>query len=192
KLRLRLGLTDYRTFRGTNWSPSAARLAADSARDHPWLEAAYLSQKLGVGAVVETSDGFLLSLCRSSGVAEGQGMMGAPGGHPEPEVARAYAGGPPEPVDEGGVEPPQGGAAGRRRAVRQRRPGSRGRDERAPGGPGRAAAVGGGAPGQQLRGSDGGVHHPVHPHARRGGGALRQGRQGGVREHRSPDHSRVG
>ncbi|CBN79318.1 conserved unknown protein [Ectocarpus siliculosus] len=85
KLRLRLGLTDYRTFRGTNWSPSAARLAADSARDHPWLEAAYLSQKLGVGAVVETKDGFLLSLCRSNGVAEGQGMMGAPGGHPEPE-----------------------------------------------------------------------------------------------------------
>ncbi|CAN0314566.1 unnamed protein product, partial [Ectocarpus sp. 4 AP-2014] len=70
---------------GTNWSPSAARLAADSARDHPWLEAAYLSQKLGVGAVVETKDGFLLSLCRSNGVAEGQGMMGAPGGHPEPE-----------------------------------------------------------------------------------------------------------
>ncbi|CAN0381894.1 unnamed protein product, partial [Hapterophycus canaliculatus] len=70
---------------GTNWSPSAARLAADSARDHPWLEGAYLSQKLGVGAVVETADGFLLSLCRSSGVAEGQGMMGAPGGHPEPK-----------------------------------------------------------------------------------------------------------
>lgn len=75
---------------GTNWSPSAARLAADSARDHPWLEAAYLSQKLGVGAVVETTDGFLLSLCRSSGVAEGQGMMGAPGGHPEPEVGYVF------------------------------------------------------------------------------------------------------
>lgn len=71
---------------GTNWSPSAARLAADSAHDHPWLEGAYLSQKLGVGAVVETADGFLLSLCRSSGVAEGQGMIDAPGGHPEPEV----------------------------------------------------------------------------------------------------------
>lgn len=40
-----------------------------------------------MGAVVETTDGFLLSLCRSSGVAEGQGMMGAPGGHPEPEVS---------------------------------------------------------------------------------------------------------
>lgn len=35
---------------------------------------------------METKDGFLLSLCRSNGVAEGQGMMGAPGGHPEPEV----------------------------------------------------------------------------------------------------------
>ena len=71
---------------GTNWSPAASRLAADSVRDFPWLEGAYLSQKLGVTAIVETVDGFLLSLRRSSGVAEGQGMLGAPGGHPEPKV----------------------------------------------------------------------------------------------------------
>lgn len=71
---------------GTNWSPAAAKLAADGARDFPWLEGAYLSQKLGVGAIVETVDGFLLSLRRSSGVGEGQGMMDAPGGHPEPTV----------------------------------------------------------------------------------------------------------
>lgn len=40
-----------------------------------------------MGAVVETSDGFVVSLRRSNGVAEGQGMMDAPGGHPEPEVS---------------------------------------------------------------------------------------------------------
>lgn len=72
---------------GTNWSPAAARLAADGARDFPWLEGAYLSQKLGVGAVVETTDGFVLTLRRSKGVAEGQGRMDAPGGHPEPKVS---------------------------------------------------------------------------------------------------------
>lgn len=73
---------------GTNWSPEASRLAADSARDYPWLEGAYLSQKFGVTSIVETADGFVLSLRRSSGVAEGQGMLGAPGGHPEPKVGR--------------------------------------------------------------------------------------------------------
>lgn len=35
---------------------------------------------------METSDGFVLSLRRSQGVGEGQGMLGQPGGHPEPEV----------------------------------------------------------------------------------------------------------
>lgn len=35
---------------------------------------------------METSDGFLMALRRSKGVAEGQGMVDCPGGHPEPEV----------------------------------------------------------------------------------------------------------
>lgn len=78
------------TFPGTNWSPAAAKLAADGAHDFPWLEGAYLSQKLGSGAVVETADGFVLTLCRSKGVAEGQGVMDAPGGHPEPKVSEQY------------------------------------------------------------------------------------------------------
>lgn len=36
---------------------------------------------------METSDGFLLSIRRSQGVGEGQGMLDCPGGHPEPEVS---------------------------------------------------------------------------------------------------------
>lgn len=83
-------LTLARSLAGTNWSPDAAKLEADGVRDFPWLEGAYLSQKLGVGAIVETIDGFLVSLQRSKGVAEGQGMMGAPGGHPEPKVGCVF------------------------------------------------------------------------------------------------------
>ncbi|CAN0387877.1 unnamed protein product, partial [Discosporangium mesarthrocarpum] len=84
QLTLQLGLTDYRDFRGTNWSPDSARIAADGARQRSDC-GAYLSNKLGVTALVETADGFFLALRRSGAVSEGQGMVGAPGGHPEPE-----------------------------------------------------------------------------------------------------------
>ncbi|CAM9470057.1 unnamed protein product [Choristocarpus tenellus] len=83
-LTLHLGLTDYRSFRGTNWSPNGHQLALDGTRDYS-DPGAYLSNKLGVSALVETADRFLLALRRSGMVAEGQGLIGAPGGHPEPE-----------------------------------------------------------------------------------------------------------
>ncbi len=41
---------------------------------------------LGVGIVVETSDGFVVMMERSNTVAEGAGLIDIPGGHPEPQV----------------------------------------------------------------------------------------------------------
>lgn len=45
-LVLRVWLTDYKTFRGTNWSPQAERLRADGLRDHADTQA-YLADKIG-------------------------------------------------------------------------------------------------------------------------------------------------
>lgn len=45
-LLLRVWLTDYKTFRGTNWSPRVAQLQHDGQRDHGDTDA-YLAQKIG-------------------------------------------------------------------------------------------------------------------------------------------------
>jgi hypothetical protein len=84
-LVLHLGLTDYKAFKSLDASASvAARLQADGERDlgDP---AAYLSQKLGVSAVVVTADDHVVLIRRSlRGVAVCPGMIDTPGGHPEP------------------------------------------------------------------------------------------------------------
>ncbi|CAM9212534.1 unnamed protein product, partial [Phaeothamnion confervicola] len=96
ELTLRLALTDYRDFRGTNWSPQAACLVSDGLRDRS-DGGVYLSQKLGVGAVLELSDGNVLLIRRSKHVAEGKGAVDVPGGHPEPKklglTAESFLGG---------------------------------------------------------------------------------------------------
>lgn len=45
-LVLRVWLTDYKTFRGTNWSPRVAQLQHDGQRHHGDTDA-YLAQKIG-------------------------------------------------------------------------------------------------------------------------------------------------
>lgn len=85
QLLLRLGLTSYRDFLGTNWASSAAWLRQQGATD--WGDKqAYLADPLGVGAALATADNFLVFLRRSQRVAEAPGLVDVPGGHPEPQV----------------------------------------------------------------------------------------------------------
>ncbi|XP_005577530.2 uridine diphosphate glucose pyrophosphatase NUDT22 isoform X2 [Macaca fascicularis] len=85
QLLLRLGLTSYRDFLGTNWSSSAAWLRQQGATN--WGDTqAYLADPLGVGAALATADDFLVFLRRSRQVAEAPGLVDVPGGHPEPQV----------------------------------------------------------------------------------------------------------
>lgn len=85
QLLLRLGLTSYRDFLGTNWASSAACLRQQGAVD--WDDKqAYLADPLGVGAALTTADDFLVFLRRSRQVAEAPGLVDVPGGHPEPQV----------------------------------------------------------------------------------------------------------
>ncbi|XP_078004766.1 uridine diphosphate glucose pyrophosphatase NUDT22 isoform X2 [Phascolarctos cinereus] len=86
-LMLRMGLTSYQDFLGTNWASSAGRLRCQGKAD--WGDAqAYLADPLGVGAMLATSDGFLVFLRRSLRVAEAPGRIDVPGGHPEPQEIR--------------------------------------------------------------------------------------------------------
>ncbi|XP_049635837.1 uridine diphosphate glucose pyrophosphatase NUDT22 [Suncus etruscus] len=84
-LLLRLGLTSYRDFLGTNWASSAAWLQQQGETD--WGDKqAYLADPLGVGAALATADDFLVFLRRSRQVAEAPGLVDVPGGHPEPQA----------------------------------------------------------------------------------------------------------
>ncbi|KAL3325214.1 hypothetical protein AABB24_039026 [Solanum stoloniferum] len=78
---LHLGLTDYRTFVGTNLSPMWERFLVPSEDD--CIQCQHTSSPLGNGAVVETSDRRILVLQRSNKVGEFPGYFVFPGGHPE-------------------------------------------------------------------------------------------------------------
>ncbi|KAL3518268.1 hypothetical protein ACH5RR_020857 [Cinchona calisaya] len=80
---LRLGLTDYRTFVGTNLNPLWERFLLPSEDD--CRQCQHTSSPLGNGAVIETSDKRILVLQRSNNVGEFPGHYVFPGGHPEPE-----------------------------------------------------------------------------------------------------------
>ncbi|KAE9616637.1 putative NUDIX hydrolase domain-containing protein [Lupinus albus] len=83
RLCLQLGLTDYRTFVGTNLSPLWERFLVPS-KDDPVL-CQHTSSPLGNGAVVETLDNKIIVLQRSNNVGEFPGHFVFPGGHPEPQ-----------------------------------------------------------------------------------------------------------
>ncbi|XP_038620493.1 uridine diphosphate glucose pyrophosphatase NUDT22 [Tachyglossus aculeatus] len=84
-LTLRLGLTSYRDYLGTNWAPTAADLRRQGAAR--WADPqAYLADPLGVGALLGTADAHLVLLRRSLTVAEAPGLLDVPGGHPEPQA----------------------------------------------------------------------------------------------------------
>ncbi|KAG6503099.1 hypothetical protein ZIOFF_035389 [Zingiber officinale] len=80
---LHLGLTDYRSFVGTNLNPLWERFLFPSADDS--LCCQHTSSPLGNGAIVETSDGKILILQRSHNVGEFPGYFVFPGGHSEPQ-----------------------------------------------------------------------------------------------------------
>lgn len=80
-----LGVTCYRDFIGTNWSPNAKLYRGLGTEE--WGDSqAFLSDALGVGALLETSDGFVVLLKRSMSCAEAPGLWDIPGGHPEPKA----------------------------------------------------------------------------------------------------------
>ncbi|XP_010541391.1 PREDICTED: nudix hydrolase 9 isoform X2 [Tarenaya hassleriana] len=78
-----LGLTDYRTFVGTNLSPMWERFLVPSRDDS--IRCRHTSSPLGNGAVMETSDKKIIVLRRSNNVGEFPGHYVFPGGHPEPK-----------------------------------------------------------------------------------------------------------
>ncbi|THG05888.1 hypothetical protein TEA_030112 [Camellia sinensis var. sinensis] len=80
---LHIGLTDYRTFVGTNLSLLWEKFLVPSEDD--CRQCQHTSNPLGNGAIVETSDKRILVLQRSHNVGEFPGHYVFPGGHPEPE-----------------------------------------------------------------------------------------------------------
>ena len=85
QLILRLGLTCYKDYLGTNWSSQAAELRCRGETEFR-DPLALLAQPLGVGAVLCTQDGQVVLIRRSQKVAEAGGLLDIPGGHPEPKV----------------------------------------------------------------------------------------------------------
>ncbi|CAL8356784.1 unnamed protein product [Merluccius merluccius] len=85
RLTLRLGLTCYKDFLGTNWSHRAKALQwrGEAEFSDP---CALLAQPLGVGGVLCTLDGKVVLIRRSQRVAEAGGLLDIPGGHPEPQA----------------------------------------------------------------------------------------------------------
>ncbi|XP_077213403.1 nudix hydrolase homolog 9 isoform X2 [Tasmannia lanceolata] len=80
---LQLGLTDYRTFVGTNLNPLWEKFLIPSEDDSKRCQ--HTSSPLGNGAVVETADKKILVLERSYNVGEFPGHFVFPGGHSEPQ-----------------------------------------------------------------------------------------------------------
>ncbi|KAM3691766.1 hypothetical protein ACB098_08G037000 [Castanea mollissima] len=80
---LHLGLTDYRTFMGTNLNPQWEKFLVPSEDDS--IRCQHTSSPLGNGAIVETSDRKIIVLQRSTNVGEFPGHYVFPGGHPEPQ-----------------------------------------------------------------------------------------------------------
>lgn len=84
-LTLKLGLTCYKDYLGTNWSCRAAELCQlGEAKFGDRL--ALLAQPLGVGGILCTDDDRVVLIRRSMRVAEAGGLLDIPGGHPEPKV----------------------------------------------------------------------------------------------------------
>lgn len=79
-----LGITSYKEFIGTNWSPSAELYRQLGVADHCDSQV-YMSDALGVGAFLETADGQVVLLKRGEHLAEAPGLWDIPGGHPEPK-----------------------------------------------------------------------------------------------------------
>lgn len=86
QLLLRLGLTDYREYVGTNLrpEPELAELMEAGRVEHGGDHTACLSNALGVETMLITADGKMVLLQRSAAVATHSGLYNGPSGHPEP------------------------------------------------------------------------------------------------------------
>lgn len=90
-LTLRLGLTSYKDYLGTNWSEQVEELRRRGEVEFG-DPLSLLAQPLGVGAVMCTEDGQVVFIRRSQRVAEAGGLLDIPGGHPEPKVVCEHLG----------------------------------------------------------------------------------------------------
>ena len=86
ELHLQLGITCYKDFLGTNWSPVSPSILEMGQRDYGNSQA-YMSDALGVGALLMTVDGKVVIIKRSQHCGEAAGLWDIPGGHPEPQVS---------------------------------------------------------------------------------------------------------
>lgn len=84
-LTLKMGLTCYKDYLGTNWSCRSAELRQQGGAEYG-DPLALLAQPLGVGAILCTADDKVVLIRRSRKVAEAAGFLDIPGGHPEPKV----------------------------------------------------------------------------------------------------------
>lgn len=86
QLLLRLGVTDYRDYIGTNLRPGRelAELKEVGRAEYGGDPNACLSNALGVETLLITADGAMVLLQRSGAVATHAGLYNGPSGHPEP------------------------------------------------------------------------------------------------------------
>ena len=80
-----IGITSYKDFIGTNWSPKAKDLHKLGLEINQ-NEQSFMSDALGVGSIVQTADDMAVIIKRSTNCAEAVGLWDIPGGHPEPMV----------------------------------------------------------------------------------------------------------
>ena len=82
---INLGLTSYGEFLGTNYNQKIAnKLKLDGMEKHN-NEQIYMADPVGVGAMVSTTDDYIIAFQRSETVGEFPGYVDVPGGHPEPK-----------------------------------------------------------------------------------------------------------
>ncbi|XP_045607295.1 uridine diphosphate glucose pyrophosphatase NUDT22 isoform X2 [Procambarus clarkii] len=81
---LEIGVTSYKDLCGTNLAHNARSLQERGSKDFGNAQA-YMSDPIGVGVLVVTSDGFLVAVRRAGWTGEYPGALDRPGGHPEPE-----------------------------------------------------------------------------------------------------------
>ena len=107
RIILQLGLTSYSQFLGTNLAGNEVVKAFEAAgrrlKGENASSQSCLSQPLGVGCLLLTSDRRFVFGRRSADVGECPGMFDVPGGHPEPDEAFKSVEGEKEGVGGGGA-----------------------------------------------------------------------------------------
>ncbi|XP_060069054.1 uridine diphosphate glucose pyrophosphatase NUDT22-like [Ylistrum balloti] len=84
RITFNLGVTCYRDFISTNWAPNAKEILQRGKQDHNNSQA-FMSDAMGVGALVQTIDNHVIFLKRSIHCGEAKGLWDIPGGHAEPQ-----------------------------------------------------------------------------------------------------------